>query len=247
MCLPRPRQSPLNSGLEGPSNKRMRIAAAYGGAVAFRGIAGPLVLSSGCRATWNEAGLYLCWEGLCFSLTLESVAGALFAVFMCLFAVVAFIVAEDQLSITWERMSVVVVFFVIFQLHTHTNNQPESSETIAISRTTRLGSPRRKMARNGTPRKVTLSAADSNNQYDPRPPLPLPITTTTTTKPTTLGQTTHTTKAHDHDKRRFLEHQLGRLVWGCAHGDRCTFAHSWAELHPEASANEHQLASYFPD
>ena len=37
---------------------------------------------------------------------------------------------------------------------------------------------------------------------------------------------------------RFLEHQLGRPVWVCACGDRCTFAHSWAELHPEASAHE---------
>ena len=46
---------------------------------------------------------------------------------------------------------------------------------------------------------------------------------------------------------RFLEDQLGRPVWGCAYDDRCTFAHSWAELHPEASAHEHQLASYFPD
>ena len=47
---------------------------------------------------------------------------------------------------------------------------------------------------------------------------------------------------------RFLEHQLGRPVWGCACGNGwCTFAHSWAELHPEASAHELQLASYFPD
>ena len=46
---------------------------------------------------------------------------------------------------------------------------------------------------------------------------------------------------------RFLEHQLGRPVWGGAYGVRCTFAHSWAELHPEASAHEQQLASYFPD
>ena len=46
---------------------------------------------------------------------------------------------------------------------------------------------------------------------------------------------------------RFLEHQLGRPVRGCAYGDRCTFAHSWAELHPEASAHEQQLASHFPD
>ena len=46
---------------------------------------------------------------------------------------------------------------------------------------------------------------------------------------------------------RFLEHQMGRPVWGCAYGDRCTFAHSWAELHPEASAHEQQLASYFPE
>ena len=44
---------------------------------------------------------------------------------------------------------------------------------------------------------------------------------------------------------RFLEHQVGRPVWECAYGDRCTFAHSWAELHPEASAHEQQLASYF--
>ena len=46
---------------------------------------------------------------------------------------------------------------------------------------------------------------------------------------------------------RFLEHQMGRPVWGCAYGDRCTFAHSWAELHPEDSAHERELASYFPD
>ena len=46
---------------------------------------------------------------------------------------------------------------------------------------------------------------------------------------------------------RFLEHQLGRPVWVCAYGDRCTFAHSWAELHPEALAHEQQLASCFPD
>ena len=46
---------------------------------------------------------------------------------------------------------------------------------------------------------------------------------------------------------RFLEHQMGRPVWGCAYGDRCTFAHSWAEPHLEASAHERQLASYFPD
>ena len=30
---------------------------------------------------------------------------------------------------------------------------------------------------------------------------------------------------------RLFDHQLGRPVWGCAYGDRCTFAHSWAELH----------------
>ena len=46
---------------------------------------------------------------------------------------------------------------------------------------------------------------------------------------------------------RFFEHQLGRPVWMCTYGDRCTFAHSWAELHPEASAREQQLASYFLD
>ena len=45
---------------------------------------------------------------------------------------------------------------------------------------------------------------------------------------------------------QFLKHQLGRPVRGCAYGDRCTFAHSWAELHPEASAHEFQLASHFP-
>ena len=43
---------------------------------------------------------------------------------------------------------------------------------------------------------------------------------------------------------RFLEHRMGRPVWECAYGDRCTFAHSWAELHPEASAHEHELASF---
>ena len=45
---------------------------------------------------------------------------------------------------------------------------------------------------------------------------------------------------------QFLKHQLGWPGWECAHGDRCTFAHSWAELHPEASAHELQLASHFP-
>ena len=44
---------------------------------------------------------------------------------------------------------------------------------------------------------------------------------------------------------RFLEAQWGGR--GCANGDRCTFAHPWAELHPEASAHERELASYFPD
>ena len=39
---------------------------------------------------------------------------------------------------------------------------------------------------------------------------------------------------------RFLEFQMGRHVQGCAY-DRCTFAHSWAELHPEASAHENEL------
>ena len=34
---------------------------------------------------------------------------------------------------------------------------------------------------------------------------------------------------------------------GCACGHGCTFAHSWAELHPGASAHEHELASHFVD
>ena len=42
----------------------------------------------------------------------------------------------------------------------------------------------------------------------------------------------------------FLEVHMGRHVRICAFVDRCTFAHSWAELHPEASAHEHELASY---
>ena len=46
---------------------------------------------------------------------------------------------------------------------------------------------------------------------------------------------------------QFLQQQLGWPGWGCAYGDRCTFAHSWAELHPEASAHEQQLASHLPD
>ena len=46
---------------------------------------------------------------------------------------------------------------------------------------------------------------------------------------------------------QFLQHQLGWPGWGCAYGDRCTFAHSWAELHPEASAREQLLASHLPD
>ena len=41
---------------------------------------------------------------------------------------------------------------------------------------------------------------------------------------------------------RFLELHMGRAC-----GDRCTFAHTWAELHPEASAHEQELASYLPD
>ena len=45
---------------------------------------------------------------------------------------------------------------------------------------------------------------------------------------------------------QFLKHQLGWPGRGCAYGSRCTFAHSWAELHPEASAHEQQLASHFP-
>ena len=43
--------------------------------------------------------------------------------------------------------------------------------------------------------------------------------------------------------KRHLEFQLGGQ--GCACGDRCTFAHSWAELLREASAHEYELASYF--
>ena len=39
---------------------------------------------------------------------------------------------------------------------------------------------------------------------------------------------------------------VGMARAGCAYGDRCTFAHSWAELHPEASAHEQQLASHLP-
>ena len=46
---------------------------------------------------------------------------------------------------------------------------------------------------------------------------------------------------------RFLELHMGQPVRGCAKGDRCTFAHSWAELHPEASAHEHELASHLPE
>ena len=40
---------------------------------------------------------------------------------------------------------------------------------------------------------------------------------------------------------RFLELHLGRPERGCVFGGRCTFAHSWAELHPEASAHGHEL------
>ena len=43
--------------------------------------------------------------------------------------------------------------------------------------------------------------------------------------------------------KRFLELHMGRPVPGCAYGDRCTFAHSWAELHREVSAHEHEFAS----
>ena len=41
---------------------------------------------------------------------------------------------------------------------------------------------------------------------------------------------------------RILELHMGRPVRECAYGDRCTFAHSWGELHPQASAHEHELA-----
>ena len=44
---------------------------------------------------------------------------------------------------------------------------------------------------------------------------------------------------------RFLEHQLGRPVWEGAYGDRCTFAHSWAEHHPEASAQNNSSPRTF--
>ena len=44
---------------------------------------------------------------------------------------------------------------------------------------------------------------------------------------------------------RFLELHMGRPVRGCAnYGHRCAFAHSF---HPEASAHEHELASYLPE
>ena len=56
-------------------------------------------------------------------------------------------------------------------------------------------SPRHRMARNETPWKVTLFAADSSNQYIPRPS----ITTTPTTEPT-LEHKTQTTELHDRDK-----------------------------------------------
>ena len=46
---------------------------------------------------------------------------------------------------------------------------------------------------------------------------------------------------------RFLELHMGRPVRGCAYGDWCTFAHSLAELRPEASAYEQDLASYLPE
>ena len=43
--------------------------------------------------------------------------------------------------------------------------------------------------------------------------------------------------------KRFLESRWGGRE--CACGQGCTFAHSRAELHPEASAHEHDLAAYF--
>ena len=38
---------------------------------------------------------------------------------------------------------------------------------------------------------------------------------------------------------------IGRQWSGRGCGDGCTFAHSWAELHPEVSPHERELASYF--
>ena len=42
--------------------------------------------------------------------------------------------------------------------------------------------------------------------------------------------------------KRFLEGKWGGRECAC---DECTFPHSWAELHPEASAHEYEMASYF--
>ena len=47
----------------------------------------------------------------------------------------------------------------------YTHNRPDPSETTAMSRTTRLGSPRHKMARKWDFMESDLTAADSNNQY----------------------------------------------------------------------------------
>ena len=80
-------------------------------------------------------------------------------------------------------------------ISTHTYTQPASSEK-TISRKTRLDSPRHQMVRYGTPWKIY--AVSSRLKQPARPTTA--ITTTTRTKPTTLGQTTQTTKAHDHEE-----------------------------------------------
>ena len=56
-------------------------------------------------ATWNEVGLYLHWKRRCVSLTLKSAARALFAV-VCKFVDCCYLgFLEDQLSMSWEKMS----------------------------------------------------------------------------------------------------------------------------------------------
>ena len=64
------------------------------------------------RATWNEGDLSLRWQWRCDSLPLKSVAGALFVVFCWCVACCCLRPLEGQISISWERMSGVVVVVV---------------------------------------------------------------------------------------------------------------------------------------
>ena len=77
---------------------------------------------------------------------------------------------------------------------THTYNQPGFSENNDLSNDTTWLTT----AQDGS--KWDCMESDFVSSRLKQPVRPTPIATTTTTKPTTLGQTTHATEAHDHDE-----------------------------------------------